>query len=162
MAVAPKLERTSAGHYKCRLVFGKKCSGTGEENEKPYWLQVDTFEELAEQCSTYLAGDMVVALSRVNANRWYAPDTHILKVSQNYIGFRIGSQLTIGANILWLPGRPRKTKEPVPAALPHVVGDEVPSLDGHVNTFLHGANKPSDGEANGFMDELPGEDDVPF
>ena len=159
---APEFDYTDKGQARCRLTFPKKCSGQGEVNKKPYWVQVCAFGALAEQAARLSVGSNVVSYSRLNVNRW-EPEAQpgVVKTSTNYIAYRIGVIRGIGEDVAWLPGAPRKAKAKEKV-------DEVPEVpklqtdnESQIDEFVHGQAAPlvpgEDAER-----ELPDDDrDIP-
>lgn len=141
----PEFDHTDAGQARCRLVFPKKCTGVGEINKKPYWVQVVLFGELAEQASALAIGQMVITVSRINANRWMAQDGVTVKTSQNYIGYRVGVVVSLTEPIRWLPGPTKKEKKQPQAELPMGVAEQeavLPTPENEVDKFLQGEGVP--------------------
>lgn len=108
----PEFGYTDKGQPRCRLVFPKKCSGVGEINDKPYWLQFIAFDDLAVQASTIRVGSIVAVIGVINANRWYASDGVTVKTSQNYIARRIGVVKSLTEPPEWFPSAPAKVRAP--------------------------------------------------
>jgi hypothetical protein len=140
----PEFDYTDKGQPRCRLVFPKKCSGKGEINEKPYWLQFIAFDDLAIQANMIRVGSIVAVIGVINANRWYAKDGVTVKTSQNYIARRIGVIKSLAEPPEWLPGAPAKVRA-LKRVAKHVEAsvDDIPEaadfdepLD-WVNSFLH-------------------------
>lgn len=112
----PEFDYTDKGRPRCRLVFPKKCSGVGEINDKPYWLQFVAFDDLAVQANTIRVGGIVAVIGVINANRWYANDGVTVKTSQNYIARRIGVIKSLTEPPEWFPSVPAKVRAPKRAA----------------------------------------------
>lgn len=140
LVVPPEMDYTSTGQARCRLSFPKKCSGEGELNQKPFWLQVVTFGDLAEACARQLhVGLTVVVVGHINANRWYAADGITVKTSQNYIAYRVGIQGEVDKNIDWLAARLTKVKKPDKQPPLLQAEDERAEVDKQVDDFIAGA-----------------------
>lgn len=140
----PEFDYTDKGRPRCRLVFPKKCSGGGEINDKPYWLQFVAFDDLAVQANTIQVGSIVAVIGVINANRWYANDGVTVKTSQNYIARRIGVIKSLTEPPEWFPGAPAKVRVPrdvdkcVEALVKgEVVGVGVGEPPDEVSAFLH-------------------------
>lgn len=162
----PEFDYTDQGQPRCRLVFPKKCTGKGELNLKPYWLQVVVFGELAVQAAELKVGSIVVTMSHINANRWYGRDGAV-KTSQNYIAFKVGVVKSLTDSPEWLPGAPRKPRVPKVAVAESVEPDEdeVPWADdgredlsresvSEVDMFLHGQAARSAAQGDGVVPEV--------
>jgi len=127
-----------AGKSRCRLVFAKRCKGKGDINEKPYWIQVVAFEELADQANEMSLGSTVVIECGLNVNRWLDKDGHTVKTSANYIARKVGVVKSLTDPPEWLPGAPRKAKAAKTATV-HVEGpEEEEEGNTEVDKFLHG------------------------
>lgn len=140
----PEFDYTDKGRPRCRLVFPKKCSGEGEINAKPYWLQFVAFDDLAIQANMIRVGSIVAVIGVINANRWYANDGVTVKTSQNYIARRIGVIKSLTEPPEWLPGAPAKVRAPkrVDRRVEAPVEEESEAVEfgeppDEVNSFLH-------------------------
>jgi len=131
----------SAGNPRCRLVLPKKRSGKGEVNEKPYWVQIMVFGELAKQVRDVPVGSIMVIPCGFNVNSWMANDNQTVKTSANYIARRIGIVEGLAGEIKWLPGAPKKAKAAKGGSHGHAeseVEETGEPSDVEVEKFLHG------------------------